>query len=228
MEENEINEPITDDDLIFIEETGLDENEVKEHYRDISINTWESWHHYREEMEKIIFFGGTVFLTIISATGLFSAFTKSEIASTFQIYHVIIFHFIFLIFILAFMYKKLICDTAFAIAMWSDEYYQKRYKEPLDNKFVFISIKHKFTKDGRILLKAFNGSIFLVYIIITGFPFISSNNGELHINWSFIFVLLGFLVLLGIITYFSGKEIKKVKRNVAKEWVEHINKLENK
>lgn len=226
MEENFRFEP-GERKIIFIEETGLDESDVKGHYRDLAINMWESWHHFRKEMEKILFFGGTVFLTIISATGLFSAFTKNEIADTFHIYHIIIFHFIFLIIYLAHSYKKLICDTAFAIANRADEYYQKRYKKPLDNKFIFISVKNKFTKDGRILLDTFNYLIIAVYILITAFPFINITENDIVVKWNFIYVLVCFSVVLLVVHFYSKREINKVKLNIAREWQQHIKEFES-
>lgn len=218
---------------LFIIEEKYDADEVKEHYKYIAVNGWEAWHHYRNDMDKIVYYGGTVFITIITTTGLIGVIGDKELTAAISIFQMIIFHLIFLIIFLAHTYKRLISDVSFVFAKAADEYYQTRFNELLDNKFEFISIKNYFTKPGRLLLKTFNFGIIIIYTLVTSAPFFKINLGvdgvaiEIQ-GWEFIVTLICFIIILFIVNRETEKEIKRVKIKISREFDKHLKKIESK
>ncbi len=218
---------------LFIIEDDYSEDDVKEHYKDIAVNAWESWHHYRGDMDKILYFGGTIFITIITTTSLVGLFGKEEITNAISVYQIILFHLIFFIIFLAHSYKRLISDVSLIFAKTSENYYQKRFNELLDTKFEFISIKNYFTKPGRLLLKTFNIGIIAIYILATSTPFIKINFDDkgfiLSITgWQFIATLIAFIVVLLIVNRQTKREIRRVTNRIYRQFDNHLKEIERK
>lgn len=213
---------------IFSDSNSVELDYIKEHYQIIALKAWETWHQYRKEMDKIIYFGGTLFLAIISITGLFSAFTDKKVAETFGIPHIIFFHLIFFTLFLAYSYKRQITEITFINARCAERYYFDRFKIQLGNEFSYVTVKRKFTKSGRKLLKAFNYCIFGLYLFTTLIPFVHIEIYPIiyiNVKWLMIFSLVIFFTLLIFINYLIQKETKKMKIEIIKEWAVHNNRL---
>lgn len=103
---------------------------------------------YKREQDRILYFAGTIFISVIALTGIFGAIGQQNIVYNFRWYHLLIFHTIFFILYLFYTYKMLCAEVYLIIGLEVELAIQKILKLSNQQTIHLTSLKNKFLGDS--------------------------------------------------------------------------------
>ena len=191
---------------------------------------WELRHHYKREEEKILYFAGTLFASIVFTVGVLDI-SKEIALGTLTIYHLLVFHSVFFILLLFYLYKQLNADVFHYLAIKGELFLDEKTRHHVikgtqlpsfsEIKGKYINNKEKKLSGIRLMLAA-NYLIVAVYIVITIVPFFltqsSINQNGLQLSWTALLTTSAFVIcLIYIFRYKSGQK-KKICEQIERDW----------
>ncbi len=209
---------------------------------------WSEYLHFKETKDKIVFFIGTLFITVLFGSG-FLIFKSNEYAadSTKSIADNIIFsklyllqyflmHLFFLLLYLYYTYNN-VQEKTFLIEAQCCQFTLREVVGKIDNKGIPIPVSlvkrnysdgkmHKPFVKGRHLKDAANVIMFLIYSGFSLIPlffkgqhiFSSENGGEFRFKYSWVIIGLIGILVLMGVIFTGTQLIKSIKRKILKGW----------
>jgi hypothetical protein len=221
---------------------GLNDNSKEvflEHFK----LCWNQYIHFKETKDKIVFFIGTLFITVLFGSGFLifksSQFTDGPSKILYDKLYVLqyfLMHFFFLLLYLYYTYNN-VQEKTFLIESQCCQY--KLREELLGSKEYFIPVPislikryysdgvfHKTFIKGRNLKDSGNVIMFVIYSLFSTIPmwfkrdFILFSEGKAVVQFNVSWILIGIIgILLLILVIFTGTQlIKSIKRKILVKW----------
>lgn len=188
---------------------------------------------YKKEQDKILYFAGTIFISIITLTGIFGAYQTTNIIYNFHWYHLLIFHTIFFILYLFYTYKMLCAEIYLMIGLETQTAIERLFKvknsqipslSSFKNKFLGDSMRIRPLKRGMNPGKVANILILALYCFTSISPYvwlqvITEKETGLMINSSFWTALITilFIMIFIVVDRNIHKRRKEIRKDVRKE-----------
>lgn len=197
---------------------------IQEHYLFKQIETsFNTYLHYKRDQDRVLYFAGTIFILIISATGILGIYRPFNIELKYNVVHALFFHLMFTILYFYYIHKSIISEFYLLNAVEAEKYLLKNYK--INNIPSFSEQKNKVlgntTKTPS--LKKINTGYFanigllILYMLISLYPLMEDYIKNGAIELIFFIPLINILIIILFAKYYSKK-----KRNVVKEKVKLI------
>jgi hypothetical protein len=196
---------------------------------------------YKKEQDKILYFAGTVFISVITITGIYGAIGQENIVYNFRWYHLLIFHTIFFILYLFYSYKMLCAQIYLIIGIEIESAIQKILKLSSHQTIHLTQLKHKFLGDSlrvKALKKGLNPGklanilIILLYSLTSLGPYIilqaflsKENQTTLKIDsniWTLL-ITIAFFIVFAIVDRRLNARRKRITHQVAAEMKNKLN-----
>ena len=187
-----------------------------EYYKSLLDKCWEARQYYKDEQNKLLYWIGTVFAAIAGATGILGAIRRTNTVFSFTIYHILIFHMLFLITWLYYLYKKLNSDIYHHIGLAINEYIKKQsemddiFPSFFDIKGHYLGPDNKFLS-GRHLSNFANLLILILYLSLVTAPIWkgSIDPSGVSITWP---PVISLIIFVGLAVIGQGLYLKARKR----------------
>lgn len=200
-------------------------NEKLEYYLKHLDRCWVASQHYKEELNKLLIWLGSLFVGILAVTGLFGASKQTGTSFSFTLFHVILFHWIFAISWFFYLHKKLRAEMFIHIGIHTEKYVREHI---MSGEMVYINsffdIKSYYSAPGRRLkFTTSKGAmllILLLYICMVTYPIFSIKFSKTFIavgnHMLICLIVFGLIILFGHILY--KHEEKYVLESIRNEW----------
>ncbi len=134
---------------------------------------WQARQYYKDEMNKLLYWAGTIFLCIVGATGVFGANQNTIFVYSWK--HICVFHAVFLIGWFYYLYKRINADMFELMGSMIESYLRRSKGLNKDWEFEsFFGLKgHYLGKTfghGRSLINVANTMLVALYIVMTAAP----------------------------------------------------------
>jgi hypothetical protein len=199
------------------------------------------YHMYKKSQDAIVYYGGTVFIGIVSVTGIFGAIQDKDLVTEFEWFHLLVFHTIFFIFYLFYNYKMMCAEVYLIMSLEIGNTIQRLMKISNSRNINVVLLKQQFVGDTfrvKSLKKGLNPGrlanilILVLYMTTTMVPFFfvefqfenATLKTVLDSNILSLVVTVAFFVVFAIVE----RNIKRRRRNVRRDISTEIKKkLEN-
>ena len=188
---------------------------------------WESYLHYKKDQDQIMFFGGTLFISIVVSTGVVGAYIAKDTLFKFTLLHTVLFHTVFFILFLFYLHKQMTAAIFMQTAKKAESYLFSIIKIAPQNKFVgFAEIKSRYLGNsnkfmGRSNLAAWANLLCLIlYISVSLVPYFINWNISNGLNWPSILTFGLFVVGYFRVIWLNKKKNHKINTEIIKDWAE--------
>ncbi len=199
--------------------------EKLEYYMKHLDRCWIASQHYKEDLNKLLIWLGSLFVGIIAVTGLFGASKQTGVSFSFTFFHVILFHWIFAISWFFYLHKKLRAEMFIHMGIHTEKYIREHimnYEMARIN--TFFDIKSYYSEPGhRLKFTTSKGAmllILLLYICMITYPIfflkLSKTSIAVGNHMLFCLIIFGLIILFGHILY--KHEEKHVMKFIRNEW----------
>ena len=195
------------------------------YYQSYLDRCWESYRYYKDEQNKLLYWLGTVFVALIAATGVFGALRNPTQSFAFSFAHVLLFHLVFLIVWLFYLYKKLNSEMYQQLGERTEDYIKSNFPELQGREVpLFFRSKKDYIGEsnwcGRGISRWANLLMVVLYVSVVVSPVFRVNitSWSFEIYWTSLAAVAIFLVLTGIGWILYKWEKKEVDKNIAAEW----------
>lgn len=197
---------------------------------------WSFRHHYRKEEEKILYFAGTLFTTIVATTGILDAYNKINL-DTLTIYHLIVFHSLFFILLLFYLYKQLNTDIFNYMASQGERFLDLNIRQDIIENtslpaFSDIKVEYFDNKErklnGIILMRVANYLIVFMYMFITIFPFFLQAKADANsftLPYKAVITAFAFIMCLLLAFYLKNIQKKRAYKEINIDWEKEYEKF---
>jgi Ca2+/Na+ antiporter len=217
------------------------DDNLKKIYQDHLETCWKEYIHIKETKDKIVFFIGTLFITVLFGTG-FLIFKSTDVPEdtkgTFDKLYVLqyfLMHFFFLLLYLYYTYNNvqeksflIECQCCHYKLMTTFEEYKHTVPVPfsLIKRYYSDGLQMKTFVKSRNLKDAGNVIMFIIYFMFStipmwfdkGFVLFDGKQAKLELNFSWL--VIGFVgILLLVIVIFAGRQlILGIKKKILEHW----------
>lgn len=204
-----------------------DTTDNHDHIREYIDLCWEHYKLYKEAQEKLLYWIASVFTLVISATGIFGA-VNPEKQSDFQLRHIILFHVIFLIVWLFYLYKKINADMYSQIGKEGEMYLKRCCTNTLPDPLPrFFELKSRYLGESNELTAGrsfsnYSGALIIVtYVALSLMPIWKDTglvDGGFKIAWEPAIAFFVFIAAVFGAMRLYRKEKKSVQDRIKAEW----------
>jgi hypothetical protein len=186
---------------------------------------WKARQYYKDEQNKLLYWGGTVFVSVVAATGIFGAFKTEGQQVSFGLTHVFVFHGVFVVAWLFYKYKQLSADTYEELGGAVEDFLRRRYgPSSLTQIPSFFRVKEiyvgKKLTAGRGISAAANLLLILVYLVLVTVPIVRGSfvDGGFAINWAPLIALAVFAGVVALTEYWYRCRKRQILGRIRDEW----------
>ncbi len=195
-----------------------------DYYLKLLDRCWTASQHYKDDLNKLLIWQGSLLVGIITITGMFGAVQFQNTLIKFSLTHIILLHCIFAISWLFYLHKKLRAEMYIHIGIETEKYI-KRYIIESDHELnTFFNIKSYYTyPNDRLKLTTSKGAttlIILFYLTLVSVPIFSVTLDQttMSINYETLINIAVFvsIIVIGLLLY--KHEEKHVMKAIDFEW----------
>jgi len=186
---------------------------------------WDSYLHYKKDQDKIMFFGGTLFISIIAATGIVGAYVAKDTLIKFTFFHTILFHTIFFILFLFYLHKVMTASIFLQTAKKAEAYLFKKIGIDPQNKIIgFAELKSRYLGSSNKLIGKTNLATWanilclILYISVSLIPHFINWNITNGLNWPSILTFAIFMAGYFRVIYLNKRKSNKINNQIIKDW----------
>jgi len=187
--------------------------------------------HYKEDLNKLMLWLGSVFVGVVVVTGIFGALEDGGLV--FSLLHVLIFHAVFAVFWLFYLHKKLRAEMFLRIGMAVETAFARRLGRGKGEAIPsFFDLEEYYPQEScirKLSLSRLAGYLLvLLYLLMVICPVISGDFSVEGFSLNFA-PLIGLLVFAAIIVggqVLYRAEKKRVMRTIDERWQSEIEKAQ--
>ena len=201
-----------------------DQNLKLDYYINLLDRCWIASQHYKDDLNKLLIWQGSLLVGIITITGMFGAVQFQNVLIKFSLTHIILLHCIFAISWLFYLHKKLRAEMYIRIGIEAEKYIKRSIINSEHELNTFFNIRSYYTyPNDRLKLTTSKGAtslIILFYLTLVSVPIFSVklNQATMSINYETLINVAVFIgiIVVGLLLYKHEEE--HVMKAVANEW----------